>query len=44
MVAGCLLGILVPKMIMGSDSANHGVNRATAMNNLIGAVPEETIK
>lgn len=29
---------------MGSDSANHGVNRATAMNNLIGALPEETIK
>jgi len=44
MVAGCLLGILIPKLIMGSESDNHGINRATAMNNLIGSLSQEDIK
>lgn len=43
-VLGCLLGILVPKLILGNSSSNHGINRATAMNNLIGCIPAESIK
>lgn len=43
-VLGCLLGILVPKLILGSSSDNHGINRATAMNNLIGSLPADEIK
>lgn len=44
MVVGCLFGILVPKLILGDSSSNHGINRATAMNNLIGSLPSESIK
>jgi len=44
MVAGCLLGILIPKLIMGSSSDNHGVNRAATMNNLIGSLSEDELK
>jgi len=44
MVLGCLLGILVPKLILGDSSSNHGINRATAMNNLIGSQSAENIK
>jgi len=29
---------------MGSESDNHGINRATAMNNLIGSLSQEDIK
>lgn len=41
---GCLLGILVPKLILGSASDNHGINRATALNNMIGSLSAENIK
>jgi len=34
----------VPKLILGSESDNHGINRATAMNNLIGSLSDEDIK
>lgn len=34
----------MPKLILGSESDNHGINRATAMNNLIGSLSDEDIK
>jgi len=38
MVLGCLLGILIPKLILGNASSSHGINRAVVMNNLIGSL------
>jgi len=35
---GCLLGILIPKMILGNSSNSRGVNRSIMTSNLIGNV------
>jgi len=42
---GCLLGILIPKMILGNSSNERGVNKSLAMSgNLIGNVDQSAIK
>jgi len=41
---GCLLGVLIPKLILGSSSNSRGVNRSTTMGNLLGNLKQDDIK
>lgn len=42
-VIGCLLGILVPKLIMGNNSDFHGVNRINAKQTIIGGIEKDEL-
>jgi len=37
-VIGCLIGILIPKLIMGNNSDFHGINRINAKQTIIGGM------
>lgn len=42
--AGCLLGILIPKLIEGSSSDTHGINRILAKQALLGNMEKDELK
>lgn len=43
LVIGCLIGILVPVLILGDESTEHGVNRINAKQVLLGNLDEDEL-
>lgn len=42
-IIGCLLGILVPKLIMGASSELHGLNKVTSKSAFLGDLDTEQL-
>jgi len=43
LIIGCLIGIVIPKLIMGNDSDQHGINKINAKQALLGNLEENEI-
>lgn len=43
LVLGCLVGIIIPKLILGDDSDQHGINKINAKQALLGNLEEDEV-
>lgn len=43
LVIGCLIGIVIPKWIVGDDSDQHGINKINAKQALLGNLDEDEV-
>lgn len=43
-IIGCLVGVAVPKMILGSSSETHGANRASVKFMFLGGMERSEVK
>ena len=43
LILGCLVGIIIPKMILGEDSDQHGINKINAKQALLGNLEEDEV-
>jgi len=43
LVLGCLIGIIIPKLILGEDSDQHGINKINAKQALLGNLEEDEV-